>query len=235
MPITHPEPGSAAQPLAADAATTTTPRQLAAAFTEWDRRFREEPERFEAESVRLLVGTPESYGEACAPYLLSLLPTTRPEVPGRFKAVLNRIVLCLLTVIVSIIVSSALLACGAGGNAHAAELGVHLTTAHSKSGFEGINPGAYLRLDNCATFGALRNSYGRLSVYAGCTLQTPERRFALTLGAITGYPAARVSLLVVPSVRFDAGSGYAVRLALLPKPPRHGSAVGLHLTLERAL
>ena len=30
---------------------------LAAAFTEWDRRYREEPERFEAEARRLLHGS----------------------------------------------------------------------------------------------------------------------------------------------------------------------------------
>jgi hypothetical protein len=52
---------------------TVNERQLAAAFTEWDRRFREEPERFESEAVHLLKGTPESYGEACAPYLIALL------------------------------------------------------------------------------------------------------------------------------------------------------------------
>lgn len=51
-------------------------KELAAAFTEWDRRYREEPERFEAEAVRLLKGTPESYGEACAPYLIALLEGT---------------------------------------------------------------------------------------------------------------------------------------------------------------
>ncbi len=50
-----------------------TELDLAAAFTEWDRRFREEPERFESEAVRLLKGNPESYGEACAPYLLEIL------------------------------------------------------------------------------------------------------------------------------------------------------------------
>lgn len=45
----------------------------AKAFTEWDRRFREDPERFEAESVRLLKGTAESYGEWCAPYFAQIL------------------------------------------------------------------------------------------------------------------------------------------------------------------
>lgn len=50
-----------------------TEQQLAAAFTEWDRRFREEPERFEHEAERLQNTTPETYGEACAPYLLAIL------------------------------------------------------------------------------------------------------------------------------------------------------------------
>ena len=51
----------------------TTQEALAAAFTEWDRRYREEPERFELEAERLLRGTPETYGEACAPHLIALL------------------------------------------------------------------------------------------------------------------------------------------------------------------
>jgi len=54
-------------------ARVITESQLAAAFTEWDRRYREEPARFEAEAERLLRGTPETYGEACAPYLLALI------------------------------------------------------------------------------------------------------------------------------------------------------------------
>lgn len=57
--------------------TTVNEKELAAAFTEWDRRFREEPERFESESCRLLKGTPETYGDACAPYLLDILQQQR--------------------------------------------------------------------------------------------------------------------------------------------------------------
>lgn len=52
---------------------TVTQKSLAAAFTEWDRRFREEPARFQSEADRLLKETPVTYGEACAPYLLSIL------------------------------------------------------------------------------------------------------------------------------------------------------------------
>lgn len=54
-----------------------TEAELAAAFTEWDRRYREEPERFEAEARRLLHGTPETYGQACAPYLIAILNEQR--------------------------------------------------------------------------------------------------------------------------------------------------------------
>lgn len=57
----------------APVAVTVTEQEIAAAFTEWERRYREEPERFEAEARRLLHSTPETYGEACAPYLLALL------------------------------------------------------------------------------------------------------------------------------------------------------------------
>jgi hypothetical protein len=50
-----------------------TAEDLAAAFTEWERRYREEPERFMAEARRLLRETPASYGAACAPYFRQLL------------------------------------------------------------------------------------------------------------------------------------------------------------------
>ena len=50
-----------------------TEQEFAEAFTEWDRRYREEPGRFQSEAVRLLKETPESYGAACAPYFLALL------------------------------------------------------------------------------------------------------------------------------------------------------------------
>jgi hypothetical protein len=50
-----------------------TERELAAAFTEWDRRYRDEPERFMSEAQHLLKETAQTYGDACAPYLLKIL------------------------------------------------------------------------------------------------------------------------------------------------------------------
>ncbi len=58
-------------------------RDLAAAFTEWDRRYREEPARFKSEAERLLKETPETYGEACAPYLLAILAEQRVAAVDR--------------------------------------------------------------------------------------------------------------------------------------------------------
>jgi hypothetical protein len=52
---------------------TTTVDQLAQAFTEWERRFRERPEDFLAEQERLSKETPETYGEAAAPYFAEIL------------------------------------------------------------------------------------------------------------------------------------------------------------------
>jgi len=117
-------------------------------------------------------------------------------------------------------------------------IGVHLATAHTRSGFEPINPGVYVVADGW-TAGALRNSRGVASVYGGYTFETEDRRFALTVGAISGYGGVRP--LVVPSVQFDGW-----RLSLIAKPrggkrvhdaSRPGwdstkAAIGLHLSYE---
>ena len=46
---------------------------IAAAFTEWERRYRENPETFQSEAAKLLKETPKTYGEWCAPYFCQLL------------------------------------------------------------------------------------------------------------------------------------------------------------------
>lgn len=52
---------------------TITQKEMEAAFTEWDRRYREDPEKFTSEAAHLLKETPETYGQAAAPYFLKLL------------------------------------------------------------------------------------------------------------------------------------------------------------------
>lgn len=56
-----------------------TETEAAAAFTEWDRRYREEPERFMSEAEHLLKETPETYGAACAPYFMAIVRENRGE------------------------------------------------------------------------------------------------------------------------------------------------------------
>lgn len=45
---------------------------LAAAFTEWERRYRENPDAYMAEMEKLEMAA-ETYGEACASYFLEVL------------------------------------------------------------------------------------------------------------------------------------------------------------------
>lgn len=113
-------------------------------------------------------------------------------------------------------------------------LGLHLASWHSAPSLESVNPGLYVRHESGFTAGAFRNSYRRESAYAGWTFETADRRFALTAGAVTGYPARRVLPLLVPSVRLGLTERVAARLAYLPKPPTDfGSSHSLHLSVER--
>ena len=116
-------------------------------------------------------------------------------------------------------------------------VGLHLATAHfGGHGLKPENPGLYARHASGATGGCYRNSYDRWSCYAGHTWQSPGQDFALTAGAVTGYPARRVMPLLVPSARIPLptwlAGGASLRVAYIPKPMKHGTASGLHLSTE---
>ncbi len=123
-------------------------------------------------------------------------------------------------------------------SADAIIIGLHLATAHfgaAAAGLESVTPGIYLRTPGGITAGAYRNSHGLASVYAGMTWTTADGRWSITAGGVTGYPRAKVSPLLVPSMRLPiGGTQWATRLAYLPKPHSDG-AQGLHISLERAL
>ena len=52
---------------------TTSVQNIYAAFQEWDRRFREDPDDFENFATHLLQGDCVSYGEEAGAYFLSVL------------------------------------------------------------------------------------------------------------------------------------------------------------------
>ena len=56
-----------------DVKISATLDELVAAFTEWDRRYREQPEEFESLAEHILNNTPESYGKAAALYFVRVL------------------------------------------------------------------------------------------------------------------------------------------------------------------
>lgn len=111
-------------------------------------------------------------------------------------------------------------------------LGLHLLTWHSAPGFKSETFGMYVRSPDGWTAGGYNNSIGARSLYAGKTFETDSRRFALTVGIVTGY--RRVMPMAVPSVRLDAGS-FAIRVALIPPIPGRISAAVVHFAIEKAL
>lgn len=119
--------------------------------------------------------------------------------------------------------------------ASAATIGLHISTAHfGGHGLHASTPGIYFVSDDGITLGAYRNSQGGRSAYAGLTLHTADDRFAITLGAVTGYTAQRVMPLLVPSARIPITHCVSARLSFIPKPLKSGSAAGLHLSIERS-
>lgn len=116
-------------------------------------------------------------------------------------------------------------------------VGLHITSRHSVQGYNDFNPGVYLRWANARgsgpAAGVYHNSERATSVWAGYTYSTPHVgpvSAAITLGAITGYQAARVLPLAVPSVALHQGP-VAYRLTYVPKVEKRG-AHALHLSLE---
>lgn len=110
-----------------------------------------------------------------------------------------------------------------------AVVGVHVASAHTEQGYNGVNPGLYARWDSGLTAGAYYNSERKLTVYGGWTWTDKQDRFSVTFGAASGYKAARVLPIIVPSVRLGLNEEVSVRLSWALAP----ECSALHLSLER--
>lgn len=125
-------------------------------------------------------------------------------------------------------------------------LGLHIGSRHSVAGFNNSNPGLYGRWadahENGWAAGTYFNSERAQSVWGGYSWSSPKlalgsvglRAFGasagLTLGGVTGYRAAKLLPLVVPSAALHLGDA-AARLTYVPKVEKRGAAA-LHLSLE---
>jgi hypothetical protein len=118
-------------------------------------------------------------------------------------------------------------------------VGLHTLSAHSASGYNGVNPGLYALWPNGAALGAYHNSYRRNSTYVGWLWQIDRaNRFGVLLGGATGYGSTTermpIAPLVVPSVRWEPSRGMYARLSFFPDP-RKGAVQVLHLSFEWTL
>lgn len=135
-------------------------------------------------------------------------------------------------------------------------IGLHLATAHSggEIPLESVTPGVYAKAPSGWAVGAYRNSFKRASVWGGHVFETADKRWALTVGVVTGYTReegqrfcrpgfislpgnpcyhgdkAALRALVAPSVRIPINSSTAMRLAYMPKVG--DGAHALHMSLE---
>ncbi|AKJ28770.1 hypothetical protein AAW51_2079 [Caldimonas brevitalea] len=118
--------------------------------------------------------------------------------------------------------------------------GLHVASKHvPQRDQSNVNPGLYAITDSGWTVGGYRNSWRKLSVYAGKTWTLAEAgpvSLDLTLGAVTGYRTqknkAGVRPLLLPSV--VVGDEFRVRIAYGPRfDPKAGSHL-VHLMVERS-
>lgn len=109
--------------------------------------------------------------------------------------------------------------------ASAGTFGVHLGSHHfPDAGMNNFNPGAYYRSDSGLVAGAYLNSDRKWSTYAAKIVHVGP--IDVALGAVTGYPAAPVLPMVVPSYRFDSG----LRVAVVPKS--RFNVLAVHFMME---
>jgi hypothetical protein len=115
---------------------------------------------------------------------------------------------------------------------------LHLTSTHSRSGFDNGNLGLAHQWANGVVVGAFHNSYGRTSAYAGWLWRIDAAgRWGLFLGGATGYGETDERLpiapVLAPSIRLPLTAEIAARLSWF-MDPREGAAQVLHLSLEVA-
>lgn len=121
-------------------------------------------------------------------------------------------------------------------------VGVHLTSWHSKPGYNNTNPGMYVRLSNGLVMGAYRNSLEKTSAYIGAHFDaalSEHVNAGLTVGVVNGYPGNKwrigrdVVPLFVPSLALDIGRSVSVRISLIPNVAGINDVSVVHLSLER--
>ena len=119
----------------------------------------------------------------------------------------------------------AAVACGA----HAQTIGLHLGSVHESPGFNGFNPGAYVRLDSGVTAGSYFNSIRKQSFYAGYTMNV-WGPLDVTFAGVTGYQDYPIAT-AIPSVSVPLWKSVSARLAYVYSP---GVSSAIHMTVEYA-
>lgn len=119
-------------------------------------------------------------------------------------------------------------------------IGLHIGSRHSAPGFNDRNPGLYARWADAQgdgfAAGTYLNSERAQSLWAGYAwnwhMQALPISAGLTVGAVSGYRAAKLLPLALPSAALHLGKT-AARLTYVPRVEKRGAAA-LHFSLERS-
>lgn len=116
-----------------------------------------------------------------------------------------------------------------------AAYGIHIGSHHFPAyQYNNFNPGLYVRMKSGLTAGAYYNSERRPSAYLGYTHEWG--RFAVTVGAVSGYTLGRgnprIYPMIVPSVKLGTVENVTFRLAVMPQVSKNMGATALHLMAE---
>lgn len=123
-----------------------------------------------------------------------------------------------------------------GARAEDTTVGLHLVSHHfpERRYQNNVNPGIYVRTADGWTGGVYYNTFRRVSVYGGYTLEAGP--FAVTAGVVSGYQHkdghgvtnAVLTPFISPSVALPKVLGATPRLALVPA----AKSTSIHLSVE---
>jgi hypothetical protein len=108
-------------------------------------------------------------------------------------------------------------------------LGLHFATLHIPDReMNDFNPGVHAEAENGVSVGFYRNSIRKESLYIAETFSLDS--IDLTVGGVTGYSKPVVPLLV-PSVKFGLGDGWAGRVTMIAPIPKL-TPLAFHFSVE---
>lgn len=114
-----------------------------------------------------------------------------------------------------------------------AAIGLHLASWHSLPGFEGVNPGAYVRTECGWQAGLYRNSEDRFTVYAGKVWDMKRLPLWGSVALATGYRELPVTPIAMAGIRVRLPGRLNLRVGYIPRIHGLNEPHVIHAAIEK--